>query len=678
MDEQNQIMRKIAMNNEFDLFNTDNQAKGSVGLQKLDVVKLDYVGAESITWEELFSGFSDIKAITFSSGVSFVGKLLEKFTTAEIIFGCEEVMSGTMQEVMAFQSLLIDRIRKSESKCFKLLVDRISKKTLRLYVSRNRLSHEKIYLLSSGDGRKRVVMGSANMSYNAFGGRQRENICFVDGDAAYDWYLSTFETLKNDSVDEITQKAINISNVTDNIDALPIAETIRVKKAIYIEPAQDVKEDVRFVLDVKKLSSKLASSIPAIVKSDKKTGRTLLVPDTVIKIKRQVLKEEEKEKILREEFPQLDVNIEDHKVFLNSKELDLNPTAEEIRSDVELFVRYMDGYSKFHGAWEDMQNRYFEFSNWFFCTPFMAVMRDIATQYDQSRLPYPVFGLLYGQSKAGKTTFLETLLKMMIGQKTKISAPDFTRKAIAELKMIVHGAPIIVDDLTQTRFSQHAVETIKWDDFGVDSHNISYPAVVISANEDVKAIAQEVTRRTVVCRVQAGLTNTEVMRSNVVRIVQQKLGTALYREYLRRMLDVVPNLIDEMKNEEAETAPDILGMSSQILVSIIQEYIKKLPSYVRVLSLESYFSEEVTGKYAIQVIQRSWKTSRKSFEVSVKNNELRYNAGTPYEVDRLLKELPETLEPRRSRDWLIVNLDSARNFFGIEFKQTLRERMFSR
>ena len=77
------------------------------------------------------------------------------------------------------------------------------------------------------------------------------------------------------------------------------------------------------------------------------------------------------------------------------------------------------------------------------------------------RLSYPVFGLIYGQSKAGKTSFLETLLKMMIGQKLKLSAPDFTRSSIETLKCTVHGAPIIVDDLTNTRFNQHAIETIK-------------------------------------------------------------------------------------------------------------------------------------------------------------------------------------------------------------------------
>ena len=99
---------------------------------------------------------------------------------------------------------------------------------------------------------------------------------------------------------------------------------------------------------------------------------------------------------------------------------------------------------------------------------------------------------------------------------------------------------------------------------------------------------------------------------------------------------------------------------------------------MRKLSLDSYFSEEVTGKYAIKVIQTAWRTSRDSFQVSTRNNELRYNAGATFEVDRLVKELPETLEPRKSRDWLIVNLDIAREFFGVNFRSTLWDRMRGR
>lgn len=302
----------------------------------------------------------------------------------------------------------------------------------------------------------------------------------------------------------------------------------------------------------------------------------------------------------------------------------------------------------------------------------MACMRDMAVRYNQNTLPYPVFGLVYGQSKAGKTSFLETLLKMMIGQKTKISAPDFTRSSIDSLKQTVHGAPIIVDDLTNTRFNQHAIETIKNDDFGIAEHLTNYPAVVISANEDVKAVAPEVIRRTVICRVQAGLTNTEVMSSNIVRTVQREIGTAFYREYLRRMLEIVPELLELMKNDEQDSAPDILKASSQILMDIFKEYgPEELPKYIRTLSLEDYFSEKVTGSYAIKTIRDAWKTSRNSFEIYPRTNELCYNAGATYEADRILKELPETLEVRKSRDCLMMNLEEAQNFFGISFKKSL-------
>ncbi|MBQ2726142.1 MAG: hypothetical protein IJF78_10580, partial [Clostridia bacterium] len=292
-------------------------------------------------------------------------------------------------------------------------------------------------------------------------------------------------------------------------------------------------------------------------------------------------------------------------------------------------------------------------------------------RFNQNKLPYPVFGLVYGQSKAGKTSFLETLLKMMIGQKPKISAPDFTRSSIENLKHIVQGAPIIVDDLTQTRFSQHAIETIKNDEFGVSEHLTNYSAVVISANEDVKAVAPEVIRRTVICRVEAGLTNTQVMKSNVVRIVQQKIGTAFYREYLRRMLEIIPDLIESMKDDEAESAPDILACSSEVIVSILRENCDKLPGYIRELTLENYFGEQVTGKHAKKMILDAWRASPKAFVVQPKTNELRYNAGQTYDADRLMKELPENLEARKAREWVVMNLAEAKEFFEFDFKKPL-------
>ena len=636
---------------------------------KLDVIKLDYLASESLTWQELFSGFQRIKAITFSSGIGFVGKLLALFDDAEIIFGCEQVMSNTLQEVMAYQAQLLERIRKETSVTQQYLIDRVERNTLRLWVARQQLSHEKIYLLESDSGARRVVMGSANLSFNAFGGRQRENITYMDGDRAYERYLEIFEALKAKSTDQITKAALLSADVTEHLDDLPIAETIRVQKAIYLEAAsQEETAEVRFVLDTHQLAKKIAPSI-SISKSEKKSGRILISADVIQKVKRSRIREEEREREVRNEYPQLRVDAEQGVVFLNDQQLDLNPPKEAVQQDVDLFVKYMAGYSRFHGDAVGMQAHYYEFANWFFCSPFMAIMRDTALRYDQKTLPYPVFGLVYGQSKAGKTSFLETLLKMMIGQKIKVSAPEFTRTTVDGLRRTVQGAPIIVDDLTNTRFNQHAIETIKNDDFGYGEHLLNYPAVVISANEDVKAVAPEVTRRTVICRVQAGLTNTEVMKSNIVRSVQQKIGTALYRCYLREMLKVLPDLMERLKDDDPESeAPDILKVSATILKQLFAQYLEELPAYIQPLSLENYFSERVTGRYTLQVIREAWKTNPKAFIVDKRTRTLQYDAGGNWDADRLMKELPETLCARRLRDSIIMDLDVAKDFFGVDFK----------
>ena len=639
---------------------------------KIDVVKMEFQEAQTVSWEELFEGYDRLYAITYSSGIDFVCALMRKFEYAEIIFGCDEVISYSLQEIMAYQLKTIERLRENNSQSKLGLIEKIDNESLKLFIARKKLSHEKIYLLEADDGRKRVIMGSANMSYSAFTGRQRENICYIDGERAFNWYKDSFEELKSDCSDDITSTSLSLADDHENLEEIPVMQTVRLKKALIIEPVSELKKEVRFVIDVKNLTGKFTHYMP---KADKK-GKLILSPESVKQTRRRIEAANIQERELRSEYPQLVIDAINQSASLNERPLDLAPDAGSIRSDVLLFLEYMNGYEKFHGDVTGMQNRYFEFANWFFASPFMAAMRNMAIRYNHNLLPYPVFGLVYGQSKAGKTSFLETLLKMMIGQKTKISAPDFTRSSIEQLKRIVKGAPIVVDDLTNTRFSQHAIETIKNDDFGVADNLENYPAVVISANEDVKAVAPEIIRRTVICRLQAGLTNTELMRSSIVRKVQKNIGTAFYREYLRRMLEHIPDLLQELKEDEASAAPDILELSSKIIVEIVRESIEdEPPFYIRSLTLDDYFSEKVTGSYAIKIIRNAWKVNKKAFVVDKKYGQLRYNTGQTWEADRILKELPEDLEAQKSRELVVMDLKKACDFFETDFtKQTFLER----
>lgn len=650
-------------------FSDDNVAPENTG-GKIDVAKLEFVEGQSTTWQKLFSGFDTLKAITYSSSVGFVSNLIDLFTDAEILLGCEQVMSFTMDTILAFQEKTIEKIR--SSKYGNKLEKRIGDGSLRLFVANKKISHEKTYLLSAADGRKRVVLGSANMSYQAFTGLQRENIIFIDGDEAYDWYSSVYDTLRENCTDKITGKAVAVSDECDNVDEIPIAQTVKVNKVLEIKPDKSDEESVEFALDVANLAGKYKPLMP---KADKK-GIIRLSPTSIVTMKSHIKENRAAEKEKRREYPQLVIDVDTKSVTLNGEKLNLNPSDEEIRNDVSLFLQYMTGYDKFHGDYKGMQSRYYEFANWFFCSPFMAQMRDVANRYSQNTYPYPMFGLIYGKSKAGKTTFLKTLLLMMIGQQPLIRNNEFTRTTINNLRCEVKGAPIIVDDLVRDKFNQHAVETIKNDYFGYNERMVHYPAVVISANEDVKSVGQEVIRRTVICQVQAGLTNTELMSSNMVKKVQKNIGTAFYREYLRRMLEYVPDLIDMMKDDECDSAPDIMKVSSEVMYDILSMYSSEdLPFYVRKLTMDDYFSERVTGKQAIQAITVAWRTSRNCFVINKNANELRYNAGQSYDADRIIRELPETLEATKSREWIIMRLDEAKKFFGIKFSNSLWSRI---
>ena len=330
------------------LFDSPQETQEQIQVEapsSLPVVKMEFAGAETLTWQELFSGYETLHAITYSSGIDFVCQLLDLFRQAEILFGCEEVMSYSLQEVMAYQCRMVERMRETAGKRRLDLVSRMENGTLRFYVAHSALSHEKLYLLSAPDGRRRVILGSANLSRSAFGGYQRETICYLDGEAAYDWYWDCYCRLREDCTDQIAKETLLCADAGEHLDELPIAKTIRVKKALVLQPSDEAKEEVRFALNVKDLAGKFAPSVP---KPDKK-GKLMLSPEKIKTIRRQIVAAQTQQKELQSEYPQLEVFPDEEMARLNGDPLDLHPPVPEIKRDVSLFLNYMDGYEKFHG-----------------------------------------------------------------------------------------------------------------------------------------------------------------------------------------------------------------------------------------------------------------------------------------------------------------------------------------
>ena len=80
------------MNDNLSFFDEDfsEGQKHSAEISRIDVVKMQFLDAQPMSWQELFSGFNYLYAITYSSGISFVCDLIKKFDTAEIIFENDE------------------------------------------------------------------------------------------------------------------------------------------------------------------------------------------------------------------------------------------------------------------------------------------------------------------------------------------------------------------------------------------------------------------------------------------------------------------------------------------------------------------------------------------------------------------------------------------------------------
>ncbi len=103
---------------------------------QIDVVEMRYVGANRTSWQELFAGFNRLYAITYSSGIGFIHQLLDLFDYAEIIFGFEDVMTYDLQEILAFQSMTLERLRESSSLSKQNLIEKVGNQSLKLYVAR--------------------------------------------------------------------------------------------------------------------------------------------------------------------------------------------------------------------------------------------------------------------------------------------------------------------------------------------------------------------------------------------------------------------------------------------------------------------------------------------------------------------------------------------------------------
>lgn len=662
------------MDTQMSLFDLAPDQMESMSNGSLKVVRAEFVEKKSIGWTDLFTGYDEMYGITFSSGIQFMEKVFDSFEHVEMIFGCEGVLNDDLATIISAQIKSVEAIVKSKSAL--RIAERMRTGSIDIRVSRDTKSHEKIFILKAKDGRVRVITGSANMSASAFLGIQRENIICFDDYAAFEYYKDIFEDFKEKCSDSVSEKVVLALNededyVRDNIQETPILQTIKKKNVVVLEPCEN-GDETEFVADIKGLEAEIKPLIPRI-KPEK--GKVFVTGDTIKAFKRKYDENANVKKVREKKLPKLHIDYDARSLFFNGKELVLSPDVDDVKKDIICLISFIESLSSFHGDYKKSQRDYYRFLNWYFCSPFMPYLRYIGSKNEYGVIPFPVVGILYGDSNGGKSTFINLLSKLMSGVKvTANSSNDFTGTNISNLKTACEGLPINIDDLAKAQYDAHFEKVIKDDNWGILEHFINYPAIVISTNK-LASLKPDISKRVVTCRIDIKIDKESgAYNSKRINESMKQATNALYCEYVRRMFSVISDMENAMCEGEEAYFPDVFKASSIILKDIFQECCGEIPEFVNELSYSDYFGDLAIGKHAIEQIKTAWQTEPKMFKVDKKKNTLIYTypeGGRLYELRYLQEELPPALESQVTSRSLVMKLDVAMEVFGEKFKRGL-------
>lgn len=638
-----------------------------------DVVYATFNSTKSQTVEELFTGFDDVKIITYSSSLTFLNQL--KAETIEVIFGNPKILNAKTCDLIAFQAT---KLKQLNHKLPKALKNKVENGSLNLYITNELFSHEKLYLLSNKiTGKKRVITGSANASKTAWESDQRELIIVFDDNDAFDYFYHVYTDLKENCCNHISYKAIVVNKSDDTleyVDKIPLIKQVEAQTVVLLQPT-DNQEDANFVYEMNEAAKKLKAITPT-TKGFKLTLTADKIKQFKIDIKGLIFKQKEIER----KFPRLHIDYDNNIVTFDNKIYNLNPLNEAVKAEVETFVKYMNGFDKFRGDTTNAQRKLYTFANWMFTSPFMAYLRYMANHHGDNGIEFPVFGMLYGESNSGKTTFIQLILKMMSGHDIiKCSGNDFTKTNADKFKQIGEGIPIFFDEMPKDKFDSATTKSfIKDDDWGIAEGLINYPVIVMAANV-VKTMSQDISKRVIGCYIDISIDRDDIYRNNLDKLKHQlkMFKGAFYGEYLRRMIPLIKSL-----QFGKDSTFDIYHISDSVIKDIFMENIGYLPSWMqKPLNKLDYLGDAPSAGKAVKTILSIYETEPSAFTVKRSKNfvKITYPETRAYELKSLINELPPSVEAKMAGRTVTAKLDKLECLCDCKFKnQSLFDRFLNR
>lgn len=569
--------------------------------RRVDVVAARFVGTTQERWEDLFSGFTTLKAVTYSSSLTALMRLVERFADAEITFGSERILSREhlaleqlsqgddggylFQDAIADQKAFTEALARHFGGPGSALVPRVLDGSLRFRVLRKKPSHEKLYLMTDADGARRVVAGSANVSVRALEGRQQETFIAFDDAAAYAYFDGIYD---RDRGEAAPIEPDLIAPAADGVPPLAAEELPfeRIPCVRVLATGTTIVEEKRPVAlpelseAAVRAAQRSSESLRQLQLETVKGGKTVITAETVRRAWRS-FKARPLDARRDDEIPRAEIDLATGAVRVDGAPFPAagaEPTRGEIAADARLLVDYLDGFRSFFGDGIGAARQYWAILAWLYASPFMPALRRAAYLHDLSPLAYPAFGVLYGRSDGGKTMFSGIAARSMFATSHIVRGQQLTTASALTLGQKLGAIPLIFDDVNRDRFTRYVPDLVKRDHELV----VTNAPTLISTNRDVNVIPPDLRKRMLVCHIDAA--RPKSMSDGLARRARKDVSTALFRHFLARFARDMDELTVAMA-DDGKAAPDVVRRASALLTEIVTDGTGGAPDWMTPVGL---------------------------------------------------------------------------------------------
>jgi len=518
---------------------------------------------------DLFRGFTRARVVTYSASLRTVLWLMEQVAELEVIMG-EPKVTASLASIASYQHLLLEELHQEAEAVGKHadLLRRLQDGSVRVLVLKEAVSHAKLYLLE-GEGKTRVVTGSANLSDRALNdasvpteGQHEQFIAFDDQSRAWSHYEGEYERLHAKT--QVLTVPANVKQVT--AADLPLLQEARKAPLIIAvlvlitAPARDVRFE--------RLTQEYGPAFKeAVTKVKSKVVLELKNLPIVARVLRDRKAQREAEGVLR-----LD---REGSALVSSSGFRVEAEADPagLREDAARLTSFFEGYAHFSGDGDPsvLQQDYFAFISWLYVSPFMSDLLAEGLRRDHSPHKFPLYAVLLGKSSSGKTTATRVFLRSMVGSNgVERPGQDLGKRSLRGLMAESGRLPVYFNDVERTKITNLASD-IKNTAEMHDGENVLAP-MVFSLNGNEQGLEDELRKRLFVVQTNHALDPTRILREERDRLhanatrTFKRIGTGLYSAYLARLLPVLDD-----PEQLALQLSDPLRLSSATLRSVLRD-----------------------------------------------------------------------------------------------------------